>query len=90
MRLERQIYCDTVTSEVKRNNFKGYPPSRDSYIADIEIYIARTTIQISRINKPLTISDCIQLTNSLISGAAYSEKFVQFKRIVELILRQGS
>ena len=80
MKIENEIKCETVRSRVKRNNLTGYSASRDSPIREIENYIAQTIIQMSRINKPLSISGCIQLANSMISGTAYFEKLVEFKR----------
>ena len=93
MKVEREIKCETVRSRVKRNNLTGYSASRDSPIAEIESYIAQTIIQMSRINKALSISGCFQLAISMISGTAYFDKLVQFKRsrgIKELILREWS
>ena len=76
-----KISCETVRSRIKRKNISGNNESTYSPMAEAEMYIAETIIQMAKIKIPLSVvSACIQLANSMISGTTHQEKLVKFKR----------
>ena len=74
------ISSETVRSRMKRNNITGKNDCINSPIAAAEKYIAETIIQMAKIKRPLSVSACIQLANSMISGTTHQKKLVEFKK----------
>ena len=78
--VSEHISCETVRSRIKRGNITGKNDSTSSPIANAEKYIAETIIQMSKIKRPLSVSACIQLANSMISGTTHQKKLMEFKK----------
>ena len=78
--VSEKISCETVRSRIKRKNITGMNDSTYSPIAEAEKYIAETIIQMAKIKCPLSVSACIQLANSMISGTTHQKKLVEFKK----------
>ena len=74
LRVSEHISCETVRSRIKRRNITGKNDSTCSPIANAEKYIAETIIQMAKIKRPLSVSACIQLANSMISGTTFTRK----------------
>ena len=78
--VEEHISSETVRSRIKRKNITGINDCNFSPIAAAEKYIAETIIQMAKIKRPLSVSACIQLANSMITGTTHQKKLVEFKK----------
>ena len=80
-KINQSINESTIRNRIKRQNMCAYSSSHHSPIEGAEKHIAETIIQMSKINKPLSSSACIQLANSMIRGSTYQKRLREFKKI---------
>ena len=78
--ISQKISCETIRSRIKRKNITGSNQGTYSPITEAKKYIAETIIQIAKIKTPLSVSACIQLANSMISGTTHQRKLVEFMK----------
>jgi hypothetical protein len=73
-----ELKTGTIKQRLKRQSTKG-TPGQSSPMESIEPYIVSIIIQLSNMRIPITVSQGLQLCNSIIKGTKYKEVVNQFK-----------
>ena len=80
----QKIIESIIFNRMKRHNIFANNNFHHSPMEEAEKHTAETIIQMSKIEKTLSSSACIQLTKLVIKGTTYQKRLCEFKKIQKM------